>query len=1148
MALVLVLGAGIGYWRIAQGPMTIGFLRGPIENFINASLPGMRLRVKDVVIERDANDNTIHLRLRRAQLEDDGGQLIARAPRAGIGINAAALLSGEIRPKALELIGPRILVKRSVDGELQLGFGRAEGTENQDQPSDPVAAPGKSDSEIETGTDGFLAYMLSAFAPRDGKGSAAMELETISISDAAVSIYDEANDAIWYAPKTNLVFKRVPYGMSLFAHGHVASGQHPWRVELAADYIAETERFKITAKVFDLVPAEISDEVFVLSDLAKVELPLDGQADLEFDRKGTLLKADASFVAGAGLLGFPRFITESLLVDEGAIHVSYVPENGDVVIKDSSLLVGGNRARLNARFSPVYSDAGGLASVRYQIATENVSLDTTGSPSAKVAIDRLSLRGLAALEEGRFDLDDLQLTAGDSQVQLRGTFIEGPEVPAVYLRGTLRNIQLPLLKKLWPPDAAQGARSWIVNHMSDASTVDGDLRVNLTSQALAAALEASPMPNDQLAFAFKLSNVTTRYFRSLPPIRNATAEGLLRGNDFEVKLKQGHIDLPSGGRLAVSNGRFYVKDLTKRGTIGDITIDVSGPSAAALRLIDHEPLKYARAAGIAPDDLGGTSITRLHVRLPLLFGVTFEQVEIGAKVQLDKVRLDGVFNGAGIEGGSMALDVDKTGLTGKGTVLLNGTQTQLTWREIFKSGVGTQVDATVVLDEAARKRLRLDMSNFLSGTVKANIKAVKQNGRFDRLHIEADLSKSILHFEQMRWRRAAGAKATASFDVTYAADGSSEITSLDLRGPQHLSIKGGLSIDPQGRLKHLKFPNVNLGPGNRFSIEGRRSAQNTMAFRVIADSFDARPMVDSTFNKNKSSPGGELKPAKETVQVDAQIKTLFMHNHEHLTNVSMSLRSTASVASAMQMTGSFANGQVLEVTISPNAAGQRRLRVATRDGGSALRAINLYTRAHSGRFNLSAVLGADGTGEIKNGRLDYNDFIVRNEPVLRELGSTTRQAAANGIDAEGLVRGTSDEARFDGLRFEFIIDKSHLRIVREALIRGPAIGSTARGSIRRADGRLNIGGTLIPAYALNSALSNVPILGQVLMGGEGQGLIGVTFAVTGSLERPRVTINPVSALAPGFLRRLFEIDGWGAIPEPAGNTPGIKRGIPKLER
>ena len=74
----------------------------------------------------------------------------------------------------------------------------------------------------------------------------------------------------------------------------------------------------------------------------------------------------------------------------------------------------------------------------------------------------------------------------------------------------------------------------------------------------------------------------------------------------------------------------------------------------------------------------------------------------------------------------------------------------------------------------------------------------------------------------------------------------------------------------------------------------------------------------------------------------------------------------------------------------------------------------------------------------------------------------------------------------------------------------------------------------------------MPILGQVLLGGEGQGLIGLTFAVTGTFARPRVTINPVSALAPGFLKRFLEIGGDGTLAEPAGDTtPAQTRPEPK---
>ena len=1141
----MILVAGFGYWRISQGPLTIGFLSGPIENFVNASLDGMSLQVKDVVIERDPDSNTIHLRLRRAQLVDRDGQMIARAPRAGVGLSASALFSGEIKPKKLELIGPRILIKRTIDGEFQLGFGESGVDDAAGELAQPANDTEDPEDEFGPGSDGFLSYMFKAFAARRGDGSAASDLTSISISNAAVSIYDEANESFWYAPKTNLVFQRVPYGISMLAQGNVASGQTPWKLQLAGDYIAETGRFKLTAKVSDLVPAEMSELIFALSNLAKVQVPLSGDARFEFDDKGALLEASAELSAGAGLVGFPGFITESLLVDEGMIRLAYVPDSGDIVIEDSSIHVGGSQASLKGRFSPLRNENGSLVSWRYQLAATNVSLDTEGTRRDPLAIDRFEMRGMAAIEEGRLDIDDLQLHAGPAQIRLRGTFIEGPEVPAVYLRGAMRNLPLPVLKQLWPPAAARGAREWIVENVSDETIVDGDLAVNLTSDALAGALNGDALPNDQLSLSFKLREVATRYFKNLPAITNATADGLLRGNDFEVRLKQGSVKLPNGEQLKVSNGRFFVDNLATRGTLGDITVDVTGTSSNVLRLIDMEPLGYAKAAGIAPEALRGTSVTRLHVRLPMLQTVTFDQVDIVARSKLSGVGLKSVFKGGDIDGGSMVLDIDKRGLVGKGTVSLNGVSTKLIWQEKFDGGKdATRIEATAVLDDKARQRLNIDTASFLRGPVEVKLVASEGKGGFDRMHVDADLSNAELRFDQLLWRRAAGKGAKAAFDVHFGDNGSTTITNLKLTAPDRLSLTGALKVDAQGQLTSIEMPEINLGPGNNFSLQGQRNGEGHLEFRIVGDSFDARPMVNSMFSRTDTASDGADPTSREPdgarVSVVARIKTLFLHNHEHLTDAIASANTFDGVLQQLRLTGNFANGKAFQIGITPDASGGRPLTAASDDAGAALRAVDLYTRAHGGTLRLEAVLGKPETGEIRQGRLRLNNFIVRDEPALKELGSTTHNA---GVNSNGTQQAASDDTRFDTLKLKFVVDATHMRIIDEAVVNGPAIGSTARGSIRRADGQLNIAGTLTPLYALNSAISNVPILGPVIVGGPGQGIFGVTFAVTGSLKRPRVTINPVSALAPGFLRRFLEIGGNGLQPEPAG-APNKQKRVP----
>jgi hypothetical protein len=56
---------------------------------------------------------------------------------------------------------------------------------------------------------------------------------------------------------------------------------------------------------------------------------------------------------------------------------------------------------------------------------------------------------------------------------------------------------------------------------------------------------------------------------------------------------------------------------------------------------------------------------------------------------------------------------------------------------------------------------------------------------------------------------------------------------------------------------------------------------------------------------------------------------------------------------------------------------------------------------------------------------------------------------------------------------------------------------------------------------LNTVLGNIQLIGSLLMGGAGEGIFGANFRIAGPIAVPGVSVNPLSALAPGFLRKLF---------------------------
>jgi hypothetical protein len=144
----------------------------------------------------------------------------------------------------------------------------------------------------------------------------------------------------------------------------------------------------------------------------------------------------------------------------------------------------------------------------------------------------------------------------------------------------------------------------------------------------------------------------------------------------------------------------------------------------------------------------------------------------------------------------------------------------------------------------------------------------------------------------------------------------------------------------------------------------------------------------------------------------------------------------------------------------------------------------------------------------KEGLINVRDFTIKGEAALE-------RAVAGG------PVGTQNGIAFSGLRAEFTRQSGHLTI-RDGVVKGPTIGATIEGSLDYIGNSVRMSGTFVPMYGLNNMFGQIPILGLFLGAGSNEGLIGVTYEVVGSPEKPVVRVNPISAMAPGVLRKIFE--------------------------
>jgi hypothetical protein len=209
--------------------------------------------------------------------------------------------------------------------------------------------------------------------------------------------------------------------------------------------------------------------------------------------------------------------------------------------------------------------------------------------------------------------------------------------------------------------------------------------------------------------------------------------------------------------------------------------------------------------------------------------------------------------------------------------------------------------------------------------------------------------------------------------------------------------------------------------------------------------------------------------------------------------------------------------RMLRIDYGPKEGGNFGFVFESNDMGAALRALGKFDSIQGGRV---AVVGTSA-GPVPNAplaaRIEARDYILSEAPAMVSLLTIAS------------LTGINDSMKGEGIRFSRLVGAFTLTdgIMETDLLQafGSAVGLTARGRIDFDQSQVDLEGTLVPAYSFNRMLNSIPLLGPILTGRKGEGMFAVTYRMTGKLDDPKVDANPLSALAPGFLRALFSGGG-----------------------
>jgi AsmA-like C-terminal region len=196
--------------------------------------------------------------------------------------------------------------------------------------------------------------------------------------------------------------------------------------------------------------------------------------------------------------------------------------------------------------------------------------------------------------------------------------------------------------------------------------------------------------------------------------------------------------------------------------------------------------------------------------------------------------------------------------------------------------------------------------------------------------------------------------------------------------------------------------------------------------------------------------------------------------------------------------------------------------VETNDAGAFFSFTDIYPKIVGGEMWV-ALDPQSADKAPQEGTLAIRDFAVRGEQTLDRVAAMPQHAGA-----------PSPGVEFSRLRVDFTRSLGRFT-VRDGLVKGPAIGATVDGYIDYMRSEVRMRGTFVPLYGLNNMFGQIPIVG-LFLGGSNEGLIGLTYEVVGPPTAPVLRVNPISAVAPGLLRKFFEFPGGNGIMQQTPQT------------
>ena len=730
----------------------------------------------------------------------------------------------------------------------------------------------------------------------------------------------------------------------------------------------------------------------------------------------------------------------------------------------------------------------------------DATLVASGTPDALTAeVLHVSLR----------DHDDGPVTHLDA----RGTMLRTPEVMTADVSADLDQVDFADLGRLWPEGIGGHARGWLVANIAAGIARNGHVDIGL-----AASPDFSSVELTRASGTLDGAGLQVHWLRPVPPIDNGQAQlRILDPDTLEIVVTAGRQQLrnQNAGGLQIRSGRMRITGIMQPHQIGTIEADITGSAPDALTLLREPRLQLLDRHPIDLKNPAGQVTVKVNVNLPLEHDVAMSDIGIQVQAHLDGVRVIGLAAGRDLDQGVFDLSANDDGLKLAGRALLASIPAKLDAAMDFRAGPPSQVLQTITVSAQPDARqlaaAGLDVTSLLSGPMQVQAVLNERRNGQGGVDVTADLTGAELAIAPLEWHKPREVTATASARVLLNHDRLTAVEAVQVNG-DNLLLRGSAQFNG-GRLSAFRADRLVLG---RTVAEGmvELPTAGPIAAKLSGPTLDLAPRLGRTTTPHPPARNTAEPPPGPPWMLDARFDRVLMAHDSTANDVVMHAENDGRVFRQLRVEGRMASRAPFQMQIVPDQGG-RHLTASSDDAGELLRGLDYVRTMQGGKLSVQAQYDDAQPGHPLAGTADIEGYRIRNAPALGKL--------LQAMTLYGLV----EVLQGPGLGFARMIAPFRLTDdaveVSDARAFSSSLGLTMKGRVNLDAQTIDMQGTIVPAYFFNSLLGNIPLVGKLFSPERGGGVFAASYTLRGPLADPDVSVNPLTALTPGFLRGLFRL-------------------------